>query len=346
MRILEQDRKIGRARLFVESPDDLWHLRTLIEPGDTVTGSSEYKEKLGGADAKTQIVKRRVWVAVTVEKVEWSAHAGRIRIVGMVVDGSEEVPRGSHHGLDVGEGEEVTLVKPRWLAYHLERLEEAAKGPSAKTLVILFDRERAVFVALRPHGHEVLATIDGDVPKKGWDTPKGKDFMNEVGKHAAETAARLGAAHVIAASPAFWRAELEKALPTELRGKVLFASISDPDVRALPELLARPEVQAALAGERVAREREIVERVLEALAKDRLAYGHADVHAALSDGNLSEVIVSESAIVKAREENASDALEKLLRQADDIRATVRLLSTPEAMSRIDGLGGIVGVKRW
>ena len=346
MRIADQDRKSGTVRLVVECADDLWYLRTLIEPGDTATGSSEYKEKLGGTETKSQVARRRVWVQVQVERVEWSPHAGRVRVLGIVTDGSEEVPRGSHHGLDIGEGEELTLHKVRWLTYHHEKLEEAARTHGARTLVVLFDRERATFVGLRPHGHETLAVIEGDVPKKGWETGKAKDFMAEIAKTATELAARTGAQHIIAASPAFWRAELERALPNDLRAKVIFASVSDADERALGELLGKPEVQAALAQERAAQERGIVERVLAALAKDRLVYGHADVKAALTEGNLSELIVTETAIAKSREDGTADALEGFLQQADSVKATVRLLSTPEGCGRIDGLGGVVGVRRW
>ncbi len=347
MRIKDHDRKAGKVIVIPDSADDLWYLRALIGPGDTVTGSSAYKEKLGGADAKTQVVKRRVWVSIAVEKVEWSAHAGRVRVVGMVIDGSEEVPRGSHHGLDVGEGDEITVVKKSWLPYHYEKLDEAARSTGARTLVVLFDREKAVFLALRPHGHEILATIEGDVPRKGWEgTGKGSDFMGDIAKQAQELSARIGAQHIIAASPAFWRAELERALPADVRKRVIFSTISDPDARALPELLSKQEVQAALADERVARERVIVERMLAALGKDKLVYGHADIAAALSEGNLAETVVTETAIAKAREEEKSDEFEALMRKADDVKSAIHLLSTPEACGRIDGLGGIVGVKRW
>jgi hypothetical protein len=43
MRILKHDWKGGVAVLGVESPDDLWTLKTAIQPGDSVRGSTERK---------------------------------------------------------------------------------------------------------------------------------------------------------------------------------------------------------------------------------------------------------------------------------------------------------------
>ena len=50
--------------------------------------------------------------------------------------------------------------------------------------------------------------------------------------------------------------------------------------------------------------------------------------------------------MKAKEEGTFDELETMLRRASDVKAKVHLVSTKDAAGKIDGLGGIVGVKRW
>jgi mRNA surveillance protein pelota len=348
MKILDRNMKQGLVKVVVEAADDLWYLSTIIDKGDVCTGDSEYKYKVGagsGGDSKTSIVKRKVWVALDVERAEFSTSDGQLRVSGKVVDGSEEVPRGSHHTLDLTEGSRITIRKERWLEYHLEKLEEALSA-RATALLVLFDREQAIFATLTPTGHEILLTLKGDVPRKGVDEGKAHAFYKEVADATEDLCRRKGAQHVIAASPSFWKEYLERELAPELRKRTLFTTISTVDETAINEVLRRPELQSALRAQRSTREAALLEGILTALAKDRLVYGKADVKAALEEGNASEVTVSENAIRKAKEEGTFDELDGLMRSASSIKAAVHLLSTKDAMAKIDGLGGIVGIKRW
>lgn len=344
MRLLQRDTKQGLAKVVVETADDLWYLHTLIDAGDVCTGQSDYKEKLGGTGEKTQVVRRRVWVAVAVAKTEFGS--GSLRIAGTVTDGSEEVPRGSHHTLDVRPGDDLAIVKGRWLDYHEEKLREATESARLKTLLVLFDRETALFALLKPNGYERLLELRGNVPKKGLDEQKAHTFYADIVAKLREYDSRYGLQHAIAASPGFWSEYLRKELPPELARKTIFATVSAADESAITELLKRPELQQALAGQRAAREAGLVDELMAALARDRLVYGMADLQQAIAEANLSSITVTERAIGKAREEERFPELEAMLRAAADIGAKVHLLSTEEAMRRIDGLGGAVGVKRW
>jgi mRNA surveillance protein pelota len=338
------DRNKGLVKVVVETADDLWYLHTIVDSGDKCTGDSEYKYKIGGSEAKAQVVKKRVWVTLDVEKTEFEQD--HLRISGKVIDGSEEVPRGSFHSLDVGEGTRLTLEKERWLEYQVEKLEEAIHSARLHTLLVLYDRESAIFAVLKPNGYDVLLTLKGDVPKKGVDESKVHSFYKEIVKHLEEFAKRFGIQHAIAASPSFWKEYLEKELTPELRKQVIFSSISTVDETAINEILGRPELQQALKAERSTRELVMVERILLALAKDQLIYGFADLQNAIAEGNLAEIIVSERAIMKAKEEENFQELETLMHAASHIKARVHLLSTTDAMGKIDGFGGVVGVKRW
>lgn len=348
MKILDKNLRQGTIKVMVDCGDDLWYLHTMIDARDRCTGDSEYKYKAGGTaggEGKTTIIKRKVWVTIEAERIEFSASTGQLRVTGKVVDGSEEVPRGSYHTLDITEGSRITITKTHWLEYQLEKLEEALAG-HANALLVLFDRETAIFAALKASGHEVLLTLKGDVPKKGVDEGRAHSFYREVAKTAQEYRDRLQAEHVIAASPSFWKEYLEKEVGPELRKRMLFTTISTVDETAIHEVLRRPELQSALRAQRSTRETALLESIMLALAKDKLVYGKDDVRAALDEGNISEVTVSENTIIKAKEEGTFDELETMLRRASDVKARVHLVSTKDAAGKIDGLGGIVGVKRW
>lgn len=343
MKLLERNK--GAIKVVVETGDDLWFLHTIIDKGDRCTGDSEYKYKVGGSDAKSSVVKKRVWVQVTAEKTEFSASTGHLRINGKVADGSEEVPRGSSHSLDITEGSKLTIDKERWLDYQTEKLEEALSSARLNTLLVLFDRESAIFALLKPNGYETLLTLKGDVPKKGVDEGKQHAFYKEIVTHLEEFIKRFGIDTAIAASPSFWKEYLEKELGPELKKKVLFASVSAVDATAINEILKRPELEQALKSQRVTRELRIIESMLGALAKDKLIYGIPDLLGAIHEGNIGEVIVSEQTIMRKKADDTFGELEMLLRAASDVKAKVHLLST-DAADKIDGFGGIVGIKRW
>jgi len=349
MKIIDRNMKQGQVKVIVDSADDLWYVHTIVDSGDLCTGDSEYKYKVGGTsggEGKTSIIKKKVWVAITVEKSEFSGSTGQLRISGKVMDGSEDVPRGSYHTLDITQDSRLTIAKTHWHEYQLEKLNEAANASAGKTIIVLFDREQAQFILLKPQGHEILLQLKGDVPRKGVDEGKQHAFYREIATHAQELVDRWHAENIICASPSFWKEYLEKDLPPVLRKKAIFAAVSAVDETAVGELLKRPELQQALRSQRSTRESQLIEKILEALAKDRLIYGLHDLQVAVAEGNISSVTISERKIAKEKEDGTLDRIEKLLRTAGDMKAAVHLVSTDDAMRKVDGLGGIVGMKRW
>lgn len=346
MKIFNRDLKQGIVKVQAESADDLWYLHAIVDEHDKLRGDSEYKEKLSGAGEKSRVTRRKVWVVVDVEKSEFDEHTAHLRISGPVIDGSEEVPRGNYHSIDISEGSVVTIKKERWLDYHLDKLEEAEKSGSGSTLLLLFDREQAIFVMLKPSGYEVVLELKGDVNKKGMDEQKTKSFYKEIHEKLTEYRKRHEIHTVVAASPSFWKEYLKKEMPQEDQKGVVFTSVSSVDKSAINELLQREELQHALQGERAARETEIVAKAMEALGKDMLSYGFADVKEAIGHGNVTMLIVTENKVKKDRAEERFKQLEALMRQASDMNAKVHMLSTEETQRKIDGLGGIVALKRW
>ena len=345
MKLLDKNLKKGIVQVIVDTADDLWYLHTLIDPGDRATGESEYKFKLGSNTEKAKLVRKKVWVTLDVEKTEFSEHTGQLRISGLVVDGSEEVPRNSHHGFDVTEGSKLKIAKERWMDYHLDKLDQACKGSSLQTLLVLFDREHAIIARLRPNGYKIVLELKGKVAKKRAEVET-KNFYKEIVDKLKEHTGRMKVQNVIAASPSFWKEYLQKELTPELKKKVIFTAVSSVNASAIAELLKRKELQQALQGERVAREEKMVEHILEMLSKDKLVYGPKDLQKAVGEGNLSELFVSEMMIMKARSTGKFTNLEALMKSASDLGAKIHLLSTKHAMEKVDGLGGVVGVARW
>ena len=119
-----------------------------------------------------------------------------------------------------------------------------------------------------------------------------KDFYSEIIEKLTEFDKRLKPEIIIAASPAFWKKELDKRLPAELKKKIKFATCSGVDTTALNEVIRSPETQEALHSARVAKESDAVHSLLTAISKNApVAYGIDEVSSAVEAGAVSNLLV-------------------------------------------------------
>ena len=106
----------NEAKLMVENADDLWHLSNVIEIGDSLEGRTFRKIKLGGVEERSQkITKKPVFLKIGVEKVEFHKFSNALRVSGKVLEGKEDIPKGSYHTFNIEAGSSITLTKPEWL---------------------------------------------------------------------------------------------------------------------------------------------------------------------------------------------------------------------------------------
>ncbi|MBI4146488.1 mRNA surveillance protein pelota [Candidatus Woesearchaeota archaeon] len=344
MKILEKNLRQGEVKVLVESPEDVWFLSQLIDSGDIIKGKTFRKMKVSEeADA----TKRAVFMAVRAEKVEYLP--GMLRINGKVVDGPEDVARGSYHTFAVEQGLSFSIVKEHWLGFQLDRLQEAAEQRKAKILICVFDREEAFFALLKASGVELLSHIQGDVERKRVQTSSKVNFFEQVVKQIQDYDVRFECDAVVVASPAFWKEELLKVVKDDkLRRKLVLASCSSVDEGAIDEVLKRDEVRSALRQERTSREMLLVDQVLGEIAKKGpVVYGLKQTETAASAGAISTLLVTDSLISKLRERNEFAQVDAIMRLVDRQKGKVVIVSHEHAGGkRLDGLGGIAALLRY
>src|SRR3972149_4017479 len=96
MKIVEKNLRQGEVKVLVETGEDVWFVAQVIDPGDIVKGKTLRKLKVSEeADA----TKRSVFMAVQVEKVDFAGD--QLRLNGKMIEGPEDVPRGSYHTFSV-----------------------------------------------------------------------------------------------------------------------------------------------------------------------------------------------------------------------------------------------------
>lgn len=347
MQIIKKNLKQGEIVVKVNSPEDLWFLNQVIEIDDLIKGKTERKIKIGGGveDRKQAVVKKTIFLELKAEKMEFHKYSDNLRIGGIITQGPEDVPKGSHHTFDIAPGDIVTIQKKEWRNYQLEKLKEAAETIKTKIILLIFDREEAIFAILKNQGYEVLAKIKGEVSKKGFETGA-KDFYKELIGKIEEYNKRFEPQNIIVASPSFWKEYLMKEMPSELKEKITLATCSAVDESAINEVLQRPELLKVLEHDRAAKELAMIENILKAIAKDEACYGLAECKEKTEIGAIKELLVSYAFINKAREENKHVEVEGIMRLAEQTNSTVHILSTEEAEQKLLGLGGIAGILRW
>jgi protein pelota len=336
--------KQGEAKVLVETPDDLWYLNNIIEPGDVIKGKTLRKLK-PTEEAKAQ--RKLVFMAVSVEKLDYSPT--ELRASGKVLEGPEDVPHGSYHTFSIEQGTALAITKKEWPAYQVDYLKEATSAKPPKIVLCVFDREEALFAKLSRDGYELLSTLKGKVAKKAVEEKIKETFYENIIKQLEEYDKRFSLDKIIVASPAFWKEELYKVLKNpQLKQKIIQATCSGVDETAIAEVLKRPEVKQALLQERVSKEISIVEELFLAIAKKGpAAYGIKETTQAADAGAIKDLLVTDKTIQQARTQNKFQELDRIMKLTDKSKGKVWIISTEhEAGRKLQGLGGLGAILRY
>ncbi len=345
MRIIHKDIKQGILKLRVDSGQDLWYLSSIIESGDRISGMTERKIKLGsgGADERSKVSRRSVFLKIIVEKIE---HDSSLRVSGKIIEAPEDIPKGDYHTFDIIEGTIISIEKDYWTKYSLKKLDESTVNQLANVLIVAFDREEAIFAILKAQGYETLLDLKGDVSKKDMEEKK-SNFYQEIYLQLMEYDKRFLFDNIVVASPAFWKEYLLKEVKDEkLKKKIILATCSSIDDGTISEILKRPELKTLLEKDRATRELRLVEELLGKISRDDAVYGFDEVREKLNSGNVQSLLVSENLIFKARRESKYNALEELMNAAESLNAELYIVSSEEAAKKLDGISGIAVIFRW
>ena len=344
MRILKHDPKRGFMHLKAETAEDLWLLSRLLTQGDHAKGQTERKLKLGGEEDRNQkVTRKKMTLALAVEKTQYEHDT--LRVSGTITDGPEEVALGEHHTISLAPGDDLKITK-QWMDWQVKAVKEATTRSGENILIILFDREQALFALLSGKGARVISTMKGEVEKKDQDDQAKGDFWGDLAKQLAAYDKRYRPRSIIAGSPAFWKDYLKDAIADELKKKTIYATVSDTNEQALQEVLKRPELKQALEEDRNAQERKLLDELLAAIAKEQGAYGMDDVELRAQEGNLKRLLVSDNLLMRKREEGGHERIEEVMKAAERGKADITIVTNKETCKQLDGLGGIAGLRRW
>ena len=350
MKQLLLDLKKGEAKLKIENLDDLWYLSQIMDIGDFIKGKTIRKIKIGQeGDRKQAIIKKPIFLKIKIEKIEFSKTSGTLRTLGIITEGPEDIQKGEHHTFNLEPNVTFILIKERWLKYQIDRLKESCKEKTSKILIVVMDREEAQLALLKKYGYELLTSIKGKVKKKDAEERSTGNFYSEIITKLEEYTKRYDIVKIILASPAFWKEDLVKEISNEeLKKKVIPATCNATGKNGIDEVLRRPEVKAALQEDRITKEINLVEELLSEISKNNLAaYGLKDTENAVNAGAIKTLLITDTLIQKARDENNYEKIDNMMKITDSMKGTINIISSEhEGGKKLNGLGGIAAILRY
>ena len=340
MKVVFRDLRNGEIKLRVETEDDLWHLYNIVRPGDLVFALTQRREEKASDKIRAERgEKRTMRLGIRVEKVEFHEFTDRLRILGVIEQGPQDI--GKYHTLNIGVGSELSIIKERWGRGELSRIEEAEKSTERPlmTFLTMEDNEAEIFV-LREYGMKRIASVSFSGLGKQYGSSKKEDYFNEVWK-ALKESYKDGVLMII--GPGFTKEEfaawLREKDPSLTRNAHIYGAAHGGGA-GINEVMKKAGAEV-LEGFTLTRETQDVERLFSEISKNgAAAYGKDEVKEFLKMGAVEKLLIL-SRMMRSGEG------EELIRLAEETGASVSVISEyGEPGKRLESIGGVAAILRY
>lgn len=344
MRIIGRDAPTNSIRVMPETDEDLWHLYNVIEQGDIVTSSTTRREEKASDKIRAERTdKKRMTLGVRVEKIEFSEEDLRLRLLGVIESGPQDV--GQYHTLIIEPGTALSISKENWRHTQIERLDRAVRDTNKPRIVFVsLDQDEAVIAVLRQYGLKEAASIKSGRSGKMYDEKR----RGEGGYHKEIISKVLSVWEegmpLVVSGPGF-----EKELLVESGREYESSPFSGCHVyhtgqcgmTGINELMRKGMGADILRESVVGAEMEAVERLMEEIGKDGLAtYGPEEVATAALAGAVETLLILDE---KVREQD----FDETVRNVENQNGNVLVVSSQHDSGKmLSALGGIAALLRY
>ncbi len=344
MKIIHQDRRKGVIKVRIDDLDDLWHLKNIIVPGNIVSSFTYRREEAQADKLRTERgEKKPMWLDIEVEKVEFHDFTDRLRVLGTIVQGPQDI--GSYHTLNLTTGDELTIKKDEWLDHELKRLKEAVEaGERPMITFVALEQNDATIAILRQYGIKEMAHLSPNMGGKMYDGERmsTEEFFREIIK-VLKTTTTPGAPLVIL-GPGFVKEDFFGYAKRHHPDMVKHVEVIPTGVGGLTgihEVLKTGRERSTLEGHRVSMESGLVEELLTEIKKDgAYAYGHDSLARAVETGAVERLLILDTEIRKEKNE-------ALMKKVEGLGGDVVVIgSSHEGGEKLKALGGLGALLRY
>ena len=334
----------GEIAVTVETLDDLWHLKYIIEKGDLVFALTKRKADTSSDKIRPEKVEKiKVRLGIRVEEMEFHKFANRLRIHGPIEHGMDT---GSYHTLNVEIGTNLSIIKEHWKNDQFQRIqdaEEASKRP--KVVIVAVEEGDADIGFVHHYGIEIYSHIRQSSGKR--ETSLRNEFFKEIVDQLRNAVPED--ASIVIAGPGFTKDDFLKyfqEIEAGLASKALTEDTSMIGMSGFQEVLRRGAVDRIMQESRIARESALMEDLIREISMDgKAAYGLADVKNALDYGAIDTLLIADETLREGREKG--EDVDRLLMEVEQTQGKVVVFSTAfEPGEKLHKLGGIAAILRF
>lgn len=348
MKILSSDYEKKEFKLEIQNNDDFWYLSQFLEFGDVVGAKTQRKIKIGDGD-NAKVIKKWVYLDISIEKLEFHKYSGDLRLSGKVVNGTDDIPSGKYHTINVSLNLILDVKKKVLYKYQIDKLEESQINKEVPILISYINRGEVVIAQLKKYGYEVLNEYSMNVASKHSENISSDSFFSDAVDLICNYEEQKKIDFLIIASPSIWKSDISKLFSKKaLKARIIYAECNGSGTNAISEVIKRPETKDALKKERACDELNIVEELLANISRGSLyGYGFSDVENKANMGAVESLIISEN-FLKAKRENGSFAeLEAIMKIVEMQKGHISIIqSDTEASTKLDSLSGIAALLRF
>lgn len=339
----------------IETLDDLWYLKNILEEGDEIIGI-DYRRIKDETKLRADKGERvKVKLRVELEKAELSESKNALRLLGRIKEASrEEITIGSYHAFDISAGDKIEIAKKEgFKAWQIELLKDAVKSSRAgKILFLAVEDSDAEFAILRAHGIDYVLRIvkslgSKHVDLKSYDRAY-SEFISQVAEKAFEICSREGIKNIVILGPGFAKEKVADELKKIIKEKkpdisLLVKSAGSGGRTGITEILKKGVADKVIENSRVSYESKVIEELLREIARDsrKAVYGAKEVEKAINLGAVEKLLILD---IFLREDKRAD---ELIKKARKIKAEVLIISSMhEAGEKLKAIGKIAALLRY
>lgn len=344
MRLLEQNPAAGSMRVLLETDEDIWHLYNVLEVGDLLTASTTRREEKSADKLRAERAeKKRMTLGIRVEKMEFSDDDLRLKVLGTIETGPQDI--GQHHTLIFEVGDNLLLTKEKWRETQIERLKRAVTDSKKPRIVFVsLDQDDATIAVLRQFGLKEVVTIRSMRSGKQYDTKDGgSDYHGEI-------VSKLGPLMtdnmpLVLLGPGFEKEvladDLKKSNDPRFQKPYVYHT-GQCGMAGVNELIKAGMGSDILRESAVGTEMEAVERLMAEIGKDGLAtYGPNEVLSAAEAGAVETLLILDS---KLREQDLDHVVRAVESQKGNLVVVSEQHDGGRELAALGGMGAILRYK--
>lgn len=326
MKIIKFYAAVGSLKLRVDTLEDLWTAQRIIFANDLVKSESERKFKSSESD-KGEL--KKVVITLKVEKTELDKDAGRLRVLGKIMEGKplEYIKINSYHTLNIAPEDVFEIIKSEWHDYVVDVVKNAVSDSKRPRLgLIVIDDEKALPAYLLGYGLEFRNEIYSKLSKR----MSQKDFLEQQRKYYDEIIKIISdmvVDTVVVAGPGFTKDDVKaygesNGSIKKINKRLIFENVSNAERSGVYELIKSDKFARILEKERIRTEFKLIEEFLTNLSTGKSKYGLANVSIALENNEANTIFVNDSIL-------GDSAVQELLGQAEEDRIKIEVFNSTD-----------------